>query len=99
MSFSFGQPTGGGGGFTFGAAKTTASSNAAPGFSLQTGAPATGGFSFGAAAQPQTQAPPGTSQIAGLLAQTTTSTPAAQGGFTFGAQPQGGAAGAGFNFG
>lgn len=99
MSFSFGQTTGGGGGFTFGAAKTTAPSSANPGFGLQTSAPASGGFTFGAAAQPQTQTPAGTSQIAGLLAQTTTSAPPAQGGFSFGALPQGGGAGGGFNFG
>lgn len=98
MSFSFGQPTGGSG-FSFGAAKTTASSGAAPGFSMQANAPATGGFAFGAVTQPQPQAPAGTSQIAGLLAQSTTSTPASQGGFSFGAPAQSNTAGAGFNFG
>ncbi|KAB5571086.1 hypothetical protein PHYPO_G00220890 [Pangasianodon hypophthalmus] len=98
MSFSFGQATTGGG-FTFGAPKTTASASAAPSFSLQTSAPAAGGFTFGAVAPQQSQAPVGTSQIAGLLAQPTMSTAASQGGFSFGASSQSSTAGGGFNFG
>lgn len=97
MSFNFGQ-TPGGGGFSFGAAKTTVTASPASGFSLQASAPATGGFAFGAATQAQPQAPVGTSQIAGLLAQNTTSTAAPQGGFSFGAASQSGPAGGGFNF-
>ncbi|MCI4379784.1 hypothetical protein PGIGA_G00232360 [Pangasianodon gigas] len=98
MSFSFGQATTGGG-FTFGAPKTTASASAAPSFSLQTSAPAAGGFTFGAVTPQQSQAPAGTSQIAGLLAQPTMSTAASQGGFSFGASSQSSTAGGGFNFG
>lgn len=98
MSFSFGQATSGGG-FSFGAPKTTASTSAAPGFSLQTSTPASAGFSFGAVAQQQSQAPAGTSQIAGLLAQTTTSPSTSQGGFSFGAPSQSSTVGGGFNFG
>lgn len=98
MSFSFGQaaPVGG---FSFGAPKTTASVTAAPGFSLQANSPAPGGFSFGAVPQQPSQTPAGTSQIAGLLAQTTTSTGAPQGGFSFGASAQSSTTGGGFNFG
>lgn len=98
MSFSFGQ-TSAGGGFSFGAAKTTAPATTTPGFSLQTGTSAMGGFTFGAVAQPQTQAPAAASQIAGLLAQPTTSTAASQGGFSFGAPTQNSTAGGGFHFG
>ncbi|XP_047658591.1 nucleoporin 62 like isoform X2 [Tachysurus fulvidraco] len=98
MSFSFGQAAPGGG-FSFGAPKTTASVTAAPGFSLQTSSPAPGGFSFGAVPQQPSQTQAGTSQIAGLLAQTTTSTGAPQGGFSFGASAQSSTTGGGFNFG
>ncbi|XP_053486304.1 nucleoporin 62 like [Ictalurus furcatus] len=95
MSFNFAQNSTGG--FNFGAAKTTASASTTPGFSMQTGGLTAGAFPFGAASQPQ--APAGTSQIAGLLAQTTTSTAASQGGFSFGAPSQSSTAGGGFNFG
>ncbi|XP_046704829.1 nucleoporin 62 like isoform X2 [Silurus meridionalis] len=98
MSFSFGQPSGGGG-FSFGTPKTTATTGAVPGFSLPTNAPPSGGFSFGAVPQQQPQAPATTSQIAGLLAQTTTSTGAPQGGFSFGAAAQSSTPGGGFSFG
>lgn len=105
MSFSFGQASAGGGGFTFGTPKTTApavaagAAGAAPGFSLQTSTPASGGFSFGSVAQQPSQAPTGTSQIAGLLAQTTTNTGTSQSGFSFGAAAPGSTTGGGFNFG
>ncbi|TSL89850.1 Transcriptional regulator ATRX [Bagarius yarrelli] len=99
MSFSFGQASTGGG-FSFGAPKTTASSTAAPGFSLQTSTPASGGFTFAAPAQQMPQNQAGTSQLAGLLAQTTTSAGAPQGGFSFGAAAaQNSTTGGGFSFG
>uniref|UniRef100_A0A4W4EYJ4 Nuclear pore glycoprotein p62 n=1 Tax=Electrophorus electricus TaxID=8005 RepID=A0A4W4EYJ4_ELEEL len=106
MSFNFGQTSGGG--FTFGTPKTIASATAsATGFGLQTSTPAGGGFTFGAACQPQPQPQPqpqalaGTSQIAGLLAQPTTSNGTSQGGFTFGAMQQSSVTGGsgGFTFG
>ncbi|XP_076878920.1 nucleoporin 62 like isoform X2 [Brachyhypopomus gauderio] len=107
MSFSFGQASSAG--FTFGTPKTTAPSTAPPtapstapvtGFGLQTSAPAGGGFTFGAVGQPPSQALSG-SQMAGLLAQPTTSNGASQGGFTFGTTPQNSTTGGsgGFSFG
>ncbi|XP_060783487.1 nucleoporin 62 like isoform X2 [Neoarius graeffei] len=98
MSFSFGQATSGGG-FSFGTPKTTASTSTAPGFSLQTSTPAAAGFTFGAMPQQQSQAPAGMSQIAGLLAQTTTSTSTSQSGFSFGTPSQSSTVGGGFTFG
>lgn len=102
MSFSFGQASTGTG-FSFGTPKTTSSAPAvASSFGQLTSTPAAGGFTFGAPTQPQVQqqAPAGTSQIAGLLAQPTTNNGASQGGFSFGAAAQTSApAAGGFSFG
>ncbi|KAI4891157.1 hypothetical protein NFI96_021300 [Prochilodus magdalenae] len=49
--------------------------------------------------QLQPQAPAGTSQIAGLLAQPATNNGGSQGGFTFGTAPQNSTGGGGFSFG
>ncbi|XP_075291637.1 nuclear pore glycoprotein p62-like isoform X1 [Opisthocomus hoazin] len=71
-----------GGGFAFGAPKTTATS----GFSFSTPA-ASGGFSFGSAAQT-----PASSQPAGLFSFSTPGTAAPQAGFSFGTATAGSAA-------
>uniref|UniRef100_A0A8C3JLQ4 Nuclear pore glycoprotein p62 n=1 Tax=Calidris pygmaea TaxID=425635 RepID=A0A8C3JLQ4_9CHAR len=76
--FNFGSGgAGSGGGFTFGTPKTAATT-ATTGFSFSTPA-ASGGFSFGSAAQTAAS-----SQPAGLFSFSTPSTAAQPGGFSFG---------------
>ncbi|KAM6323301.1 nuclear pore glycoprotein p62-like isoform 1-T1 [Podargus strigoides] len=78
--FNFGSSAAGGGGFTFGTPKTAAATTTTTGFSFSTSTPAaSGGFSFGSAAQT-----PASSQPAGLFSFSTPGTAAQPASFSFG---------------
>ncbi|KAM8799928.1 nucleoporin-62 C-terminal-like protein [Eudromia elegans] len=99
FSFGSGAAGSGGGGFTFGAPKTTAATTASPAFSFSTPA-APGGFSFGtpaaASSQPAALFSLGAPATAAPAATPAAAAPAA---FSFGTQPAATAAPAAFSLG